>query len=282
MKIIDVDQGSESWKELRKTKIGGSDAASIMGIGFLTPYQLWEQKVLGKETTENDAMRRGKDLEGKARDLYIQTKGIEVNPAVILHDNDWMMASLDGISLNGEIALEIKAPGPKDHATAFEGKVPEKYYPQCQHIMEVCQLNEMDYFSFDGVNGVVVKVFRDNDYIKKLLEKEYEFWQRVQNLDPPELTERDYKKKSGIEWELAVKEYLEAKEAISSWEEKEKIRRKNLIEISNGQNCIGSGVRVQRVVSQGRVDYSIVKELQGIDLEPYRKPRTETWKITEV
>ena len=62
---IDLVQGSLEWREFRKRKIGASDAPSVMGVGFLTPLQLWRIKVgLEPEKVPNSAGRRFKRIKG--------------------------------------------------------------------------------------------------------------------------------------------------------------------------------------------------------------------------
>lgn len=83
---------------------------------------------------------------------------------------DWMMASLDGIDIDGQAILEIKCPGPSDHELAKAGKIPEKYIPQLQHQLAVTGLKLAYYFSFDGTDGVIVEIERDEIFIAKIIE----------------------------------------------------------------------------------------------------------------
>lgn len=190
MQIIEphLIQGSPEWLELRKTKITATDASQIMGVSpWKTIHQLYKEKTGGKEPEKKtQAMQRGLDLEPNARALFSIITGIEIEPKVII--KEWQMASLDGISHCGQI-VEIKCAGPRDHYIALEGKIPKHYYPQLQHQMHVCDVECMFYFSYDGVAGVVVMVDRDDEYIKRLIEKEWDFYQCLLTKTPPEKTE---------------------------------------------------------------------------------------------
>lgn len=173
-------QGSTAWLELRKTKITATDACAIMGVN---PYKnrdyLMDEKLSNELPLPPTArMQRGIDLEPSARDLFSIKTGIQVNPKVIV--KGWTMASLDGISSDGTCVLEIKCPGDKDHEVAVSGNVPDHYYPQLQHQMYVCEVEEMYYFSFDGFDGVLLNVKRDDDYIVKMLDAEWMFYQDMQ------------------------------------------------------------------------------------------------------
>jgi len=68
IRFVDLVQGTPEWKEFRKGKIGSSMAASIRGIGFKTPLQLFEDVMEDRETPDNEAMRRGRDMEPVIRD----------------------------------------------------------------------------------------------------------------------------------------------------------------------------------------------------------------------
>ena len=182
-----MHQNSDEWLQLRRTKIGASDAPIIMGVSpWKTPFQLFVEKTMGETTPMNSSMKRGRDLEYKARLEFEKAIGIPVEPQVKFHPEfDWMMASLDGESLDGEIIVEIKCPNKKDHATAMDGRIPEKYFPQMQHQMCVCGLKQAYYFSFDGTKGCSVLVKRDDAYIKELIDEELKFYLCMINLTPP-------------------------------------------------------------------------------------------------
>ena len=132
-------QGTPEWLENRKNFIGASDAPIIMGESpWCTPLGLWEQKVgITPPPKENYAMRRGSAMESSAREAFNDKIGMLTLPQVVYHPKyDFMMASLDGLSVDETIAVEIKCPGVKAHALAIEGKVPIYYKAQLQHQME--------------------------------------------------------------------------------------------------------------------------------------------------
>lgn len=176
-------QGSPEWLKLRRSKVTASDACIIMGSPYKTKARLYEEKTLEIETFVSSRMQRGLDLEPIARDLFTLKTGIEMIPRVSV--KDWAMASLDGISSRNEI-LEIKCPGEKDHSIALSGKIPEHYIAQLQHEMYVFDSEKVYYFSFDGFDGVVVEVNRDEDYIKKMLVEEWKFYECLMNRKPPQ------------------------------------------------------------------------------------------------
>ena len=276
-------QQSEEWKAMRQDKIGSSDAAVIMEVSpWKTPYKLWEEKILGSNTQMNPAMQRGLDLEQKARDRFSDMTGLLVEPAVVFHPElEWMMASLDAREISGKHIAEIKCPGKKDHEMAKTGQIPEKYYPQLQHQIEVCKLDKAYYFSFDGEEGILIEINRDQKYIIKLIEKEKVFKEQVDNLVPPKLGDKDFQVMDNDIWDSYASQWITLNMQLKELEQREKDLRERLISMSRNQNAKGSGVKVSRILKKGNIDYSKVPQLEGLSLEEYRKGPTEYWKIAK-
>jgi len=181
--IVNVEQGSKEWLEFRSTGIGSSDAPIIMGVSpWKTAHQLYleKSKQVKPEKRKSNAMTRGNVLEVAARNYFELLVGADFFPVVYRDEElDFIIASLDGYNQERGEILEIKAPGVKDHVTAIQGKIPDKYFPQCQHLIMVSKTNLCNYFSYDGRNGIHIKCPIDKEYIKILREKEIKFWSCV-------------------------------------------------------------------------------------------------------
>jgi len=193
----------EAWLQWRREGIGGSDAAAILDCSpWSTPYKIWMEKVNDYREKENWAMNFGRETEEQSRKEFEDRMGEGFFPLNIQSDRlPWMKASLDGINLEGTKVVEIKKASKKDHELAFEGMVPPKYIPQCQHILMILDLPMLYYFSSpaDGRKGIILQVQRDTEFIlNTLFVKELEFWKRVVEKCPPPLTEKD-KKTFGIQ-----------------------------------------------------------------------------------
>jgi hypothetical protein len=187
-----------------------------------------------------------------------------------------MMASMDAINIHYCIAAEIKCASAEDHGTAAAGELPEKYFPQLQHQLEVCGLDEMYYFSFHNQEGILLTVPRNEKYIKILIEEEEKFLECMQKFEAPLLMDKDYLYIGDPRW-AHLPERLKALKIL---QEEEKKIREELIHLADGQNCMGAGIKVAKLKRKGAVDYSKVPELQGINLEPYRKEMTDYWRIS--
>ena len=277
-------QQSDEWLQMRKSKIGASDAPCIMGVGFKSRFELWLEKVgVVNNTYKSSAMQRGLDMEEAARNQFEKDNDLCVFPKVVIHpEYDFMMASLDGMSICGQEIVEIKCPGKEDHLTATKGLVPDKYIPQLMHQMEVCQIDKVYYYSFDGTKGVTLVVPRDDKYIEDMLQEEKLFYECMQNFTAPELTERDYQKKTDDIWLETELELFNIRELLKTLGVREKDLIETLTSMADGRNCIGELFKVARIARKGTVDYSSIPQLQGIDLDKYRKKPSEYWKLTAI
>lgn len=284
IQIEEIQQNTPEWEEMRKGKIGASDAPIIMNVSpWKTPMQLWEEKSgFVPQGTQTFFMKRGHHLEQKAREKLEEMTGVLFQSVVRVHPEfEWMIASLDALSLDNAILAEIKCPGKEDHKKAMEGEVPEKYFPQLQHQMEVCGVDKAIYFSFDGENGVIVEVKKDEKYVADMLKKEKNFYECMKSLKPPSLTDKDHQLINSFEWESTAKQWTETNRAIKELQEKEKELRDNLIGLSQHHSSKGGGITLTKVVRKGNVKYSDIPELKNVCLDQYRGDAIESWRITE-
>ncbi|MDX1532827.1 MAG: YqaJ viral recombinase family protein [Nitrosopumilaceae archaeon] len=278
-----IEQGTKEWLRLRKNYIGASDAPIIMGESpYKTPYQLWEEKLnLVKDKESNPAMRRGNFLEPIARQAYIDYTGNEVFPMLAFHESiDFMMASLDGITMDYQLPVEIKCPNEEDHQLAKKGQIPTKYYAQIQHQIAVVNCDSAHYFSFRDDDIALVEVERNDDYITKMCIKETEFWKGLVNFEAPELTEKDVVVVNDPEWDFISSQWKDLKKSIEDLSIFEKQYREQLIALCDGQTSQGNGVKVQKITRKGNVDYSKIRELKDVSLNKYRKKPVESWRLS--
>lgn len=276
------NQNTPEWLEMRRKMIGASDAPVIMDMSpYNTAYNLWVQKETGTNQIVNPAMRRGTELEDKARMIACLDLGICLEPKVIFHSEiKYMMASLDGIDSTCKTALEIKCANKEDHILAANNKIPSKYFAQLQHQIEVCELDKILYFSFDGENGIFVVVRRDQSFIQEMLEKEKQFYVCMTTKTPPPLSKKDYIIKQDDNWVKASEEYRQVNLQMKALEKKEKELKEQIITLTEDKNAYGNGITVTKYAQKGTVDYSSIPQLKDVDLEAYRKPTHYSWRIS--
>lgn len=285
MKIVNVVQGSEEWHILRRTHIGASECAAVMGLDtYVTPYQVWRKKLLGDKTEDTYAMERGRELEPIARKVLEEKKGHAFQPVTCISDQyPWMMASLDGLNDDGTI-LEIKCPLPKNFSKILTNdglNVPISWQWQIQHQLCVTELKEAILFVYSEAEAMEVTIPRDEDMIAQLIEKERHFWHSyVLKYQQPPYQEGDIELRTDSDWlEKAIK-WQKAHQARLDAEAAEESARNELIEAAADRSCEGGGIKVTKYMRQGNVDYKAIPQLSGVDLEAYRKPSTVTWRIT--
>lgn len=278
---LDVEQGTPAWLKLRKEKVTATDAGVIIGVSdYQSPYSLWAAKMgLTPPVQETERMREGKRLEPFALAEFTKQTGLQVCPAVVLSDDrPWQMASLDGLSDDNKVMVEIKC-GPKTCALAEKGIIEPIYKAQLNHQMSVMSLKMMFFFTFDGYSSNIMEVKRDDDYIADMIAQEYEFYKCIDNFEPPALIDKDYIVRNDEEWKRISEMWLYNKELARRYADDEEHLRQMLINLAGSSNVKGSGIRVAKSIRKGSIDYKSIPQLKEIDLEPYRKKPSEYWRI---
>lgn len=183
MRVVNLEQNSPEWVKWRDGGIGSSEAPTIlMENPYESPFALWRRKTgRAGSKTETAAMKHGKDTEAAARDAYCAETGEFMPPACGIHDeHDWMLASMDGMSSDGTLIVEIKCPTElANHLSAREGQVPDHYFSQVQHQLAVSGAEMCHFWSFFGGKGALVEVRPAGQVIKEMIEAEREFWRWV-------------------------------------------------------------------------------------------------------
>jgi predicted phage-related endonuclease len=91
--------------------------------------------------------------------------------------HDWLRASVDGLSINGDRVLEIKCGRSAYQRTYQTGRPPSYYYGQLQHVLAVTGLDRVDFLCFlPPCQPIHLTVQRNEEYIQRLLAAHLEFW----------------------------------------------------------------------------------------------------------
>ena len=139
-----------------------------------------------------------------------------------------------------------------------------------------------DRFSFDGIDGVIVEVGRDDDYIERMIELEKAFWGCVESCTPSPMKDRDFTNRQDLAWIETSKKWLETQKQLEVLESEEKALRESLIRMADNKNCFGGGIKLTRSFRKGVIQYSQIPELQYVDLEKHRKVPVEFWRFSEI
>jgi putative phage-type endonuclease len=269
--LLDITQGTEEWKALRKTKITGTDASIILGLNpYKSEDKLLRQKLnLDIEDEVNEAMAIGQQLEPIARDIFCrQTKEWYV-PSVHIHDiEDWMMCSTDGITLDGSTILEIKC-GKSAYEKLKNDEIPSYYMAQIQHNLYVSGACICNFMTYWDSNWIYKKVLRDEEFIGQLIDKEREFYNRLQT---ESVDYTDNEAWSEIE-DALIKSKMEYEIAKLKFEE----TKKDAISLITGNSAIGNKIRITKRKGRPIIDYKSIPELANVDLSKYTTYSSSYW-----
>lgn len=284
-------QGTDEWNEFRRKGIGSSDAPKIMEASppeWGTRYELWERKLgLREEEEQTYIMTKGHVLEEAARkSLEDELATILIPKVLVSKKHPWLYASVDGMSLDHKTMSEIKFCGEEDYKTALSGRVPDKYYPQCQHQMIVAReagypIDSMWYYAYVNPDKkVAIRVAFDEEYAEELFAAELAFYRLVQDRIPPERTDRDHLSREDQAWATKALRLKEVRAMLKEIKAMDDELTKELKELSGGHSTEGFGVKVTYYTTPGSIDYKAIPELQSVDLNNYRKPESRTCRLT--
>ncbi len=195
----------EEWLKARETRIGGSEASSLIGINkYQSLRDLWRKKKRGiTEEIDNEAIRYGNALEPILREMFRvkhPTMDVQYEENAILYSKkyDYMSYSPDSLIWDGARAgiLEIKTSFIRNSEMSNEWKdrIPDSYYIQILHGL-ICTgfefvnlIAELRYI--DGNSSIRqyhIERLEVLDDIEHLLRKERENWEKyfLSNLEPP-------------------------------------------------------------------------------------------------
>lgn len=182
----------EEWLAFRKTGVGGSDAATIVGMNpWGSRYSLWAyKKGLLPEREDNEAMRVGRDLEEYVAQRFAETTGKKVRRINAILRNEkypFALANVDRDVVGEDAGLECKTTSDYTIRKYGEDDFPEKYYCQCVHYMAVTGAKKW-YLAVLQLTSREVRIFelqRDEAEIEALMAAENLFWQSVINNEQP-------------------------------------------------------------------------------------------------
>lgn len=82
------------------------------------------------------------------------------------------------------------------------------------------------------------------------------------------------------QWIELAKQLYNVREQRKSLEKQEELLLNDFITMSNNKPFSAGSFSLERTYRKGTIDYALVKELEGIDLDIYRKPYIPQWKLT--
>ena len=163
-------QGSPEWHAHRRAHYNASEAAAMLGMSpYLSRSDLIRAKATGSEqehSLQTQALfQRGHDAEAAARkmaedylqeDLYAVTASREIAGLPL-------SASLDGLTMDDEIAWEHKLANADLFAAVRAGTIPEAYRPQMEQQMMITGARRVLFMVSDGTPDHVAHTWYDGD-----------------------------------------------------------------------------------------------------------------------
>ena len=195
MRVVDLDQRTDEWKQWRKLGVTATDSPVLFGlVPEQNSIELWAEKTGLKEPTDLSdipAVRWGLEHEDYARSLWELKHGDIASPLCVESDaNPIFRASLDGYTTNGEV-LEIKCPYP-DGITIMVVKIRrensdayKRYFIQVQHQLMVSGSLLAHLVFLDEDELIEFEISRDENVINEIKQKGEEFFKAVLEKRPP-------------------------------------------------------------------------------------------------
>jgi putative phage-type endonuclease len=281
--IVQLTQGSAQWLAHRRTLRNASETPAVLGISpWVTPYQLWLQKTGRAEQPANAAMLRGTELEPLARHAY-EVETAQVMQPLVLQDGAYG-ASLDGMTLGGELIMEIKCPMRGQDSMLWRSvassEVPSHYMAQIQHQLMVSKAALAHLWVFDGQVGLLRVIEPQAGLIEQIRHAWDAFQIYLDSDTPPPLVDADTLRRDDETWCSAAEAYLKTKLAAQASDEALDQAKQALVALAAHPREQGAGVAVTRFWKVGSVDYKKVPELSGVNLDAYRSKAREEVRVT--
>ncbi len=200
-----LEMSHETWLKERKSGIGGSDVAAILGLSkWRTPREVYEEKISQEiiQIEENAKMKAGKKLESVIAEWYEEETGRKLhrdNKIRIHRDFPFLFANVDRLILpqNGEGRgiLEIKTTSSFSYDN-WEDEIPIPYFCQIQHYFNVTGLSWGEFaLLINGWDFRRIEVKRDEEFIQMMNDRLAKFWvdHVIQQIPPYPATEKEIK-----------------------------------------------------------------------------------------
>lgn len=184
--------------EEQRTGVGGSDAATVLGLNpFTTAYELYLDK-LGEAPPEDENFLKearywGSVLEQPVCDRYAEETGFKVqraNQLIRSKEHPFMIANIDRkvVGEDRKIGFEAKtAARPDGWGESGSNEIPPYIMLQCQHYLAVTGYDVWDLAVLIGNRDYrSFRIVPIEEIISQLVEAEEEFWDRVQAKVAPE------------------------------------------------------------------------------------------------
>lgn len=288
MKQLSLIQGTQEWLDYRKTGVGGSDVATIMGQNPYKKREALLREKLGKETKVSSFVQARMDEGHEWEEIVrknLQEQGYVFEP-MVFELEPGLFASLDGIDLEKGKILEVKYTSVEElYNKVKAGQPPVQWWSQVQWGMLCSGMNEGLLICVHKGETAVYIAKTDIGYQKQMLQaaqwflkdlaKERELGTSYEGVD---LVPENFAQALRI---------IDLKREIKYFEEQIEERKAEadllaaqLLKEFDTKEIRAGVLKIQTVERQGNVDYAKIPELKDVNLEKYRKKSSTHTKIS--
>ena len=171
MHIINAIQGSQEWHNIRAKRFTASEAPAMMGAGkYQTRDALLKQKATGHSeevsTSQQRIFDKGHQAEASARPIAEDIIGQELFPTTIEDDDQHFLASMDGLTMLGDIGWEHKLANERLLAATTAGELDDHYKWQMDQQMLVSGADSILFMCSDGTKETMAFTWYERDAIR--------------------------------------------------------------------------------------------------------------------
>lgn len=197
--FLNIEQGSEAWKNARLGHVTASNIAAVMSKGkdkeesqirFKYKVQLVAERLSGQsqDSYSNLYMDWGREQEQyaciayeAAREVFLEKTGFWLHPTI-----KWLGVSPDRL-VGDDGLVEVKCPATTTHLNyVFDNLIPPAYRKQIQAQLWVTGRHWCDFVSYDPRlpkrNLLIVRTGRDEKLIKEMELETVKFLEEVEAL----------------------------------------------------------------------------------------------------
>lgn len=195
LKVPTLSMSRDEWLAERRKGIGGSDVAAILGLNpYRSPMAVYLDKIgeVSPQELTQERVYWGNVLEDVVARHYASVNKVKVkrnNHILARADVPFMIANLDRevySDTEGRFGFEAKTTDARNAKQWEDDSAPLPYVLQVQHYMAVTGFKMFDLCCLIGGNNFQQRrINRDEDIISTLIERESEFWERVETKTPP-------------------------------------------------------------------------------------------------
>jgi putative phage-type endonuclease len=258
--IVNIEQGSQEWHKLRRTKRPASMTPMVTGSSrFGSITDAYDYFVSGEGIGENAAMRYGKEMEKKAR-AELELVLSETGEPIVGYRGDYL-ASLDFYS--GNWIVDIKCPysgtASSTWKEALKGEIEPQYAEQLEHQYRVFGSDRVGLYVWTPGGGLFIEYKPDQKLWDNIRRAWDDFFEKYvnKNIRPTDCVTRD-----DSLWLSLASSLIETNAKIAEFSAQADAIKQKLKDLAGDTSATGGGVTVRRYWKNNQVDKdAAIKEL---------------------